>query len=523
MNLNIYGRLLFSFLSGIILYFAWPTNDFYPIIFIGFIPLLFALRALVKLNARLKYIQAFLLTFLTFFIWTSLALLWLYKTASDSHLLVVIFTSLNYSLFLAFFPLVYNKIGQTVAVIYFASAILFVDWISQIFLLSTPYFNLGLGLGKAPWLIQHYKWIGIEGGSLWIILVNLLLFRMIVNKSYKLKKQVPLLFVAVIIPIISLITYNIPESSDKNTNAIIHHANFNPATEETFETPTKIIDQLFEATFNNLEKEPTLVVWPETVVIRLGWLHRLDTEPVVQHIKSKLKNYPNTTLVFGAIGFSHAQNKKEITEYTTYVPEGNYYYNTHNVAVTVRANLPTTIKSKEMFIPFHERIPYVETLPFMKKLVKTIGRKVMFNKYEKGNQLTEDINGNRYVSVLCYESLFSIFMIKKSSEKIGAILVHANEHWLKDINGSEQYLYKNVPIAIQAGKPLLRSSNCGVSSLITSKGDIITPTNEKTSKNIACNLNLNYQPTVYYYISGIIYKLSGIVLLLVIILLIRKS
>ncbi|MCB0409164.1 MAG: apolipoprotein N-acyltransferase [Flavobacteriales bacterium] len=510
MNYIIKGLIL-SICSGLLIYFAWPVNGIFPLIFFGLVPLLIGLEIVIKNHRKLLYLKSFLLFFTFYFIWTLLSLTWLYKTAPDSYLITSLLTTINYSVILSFYPMVYIKLGKNYALAYFASAILLTDWISQVYSLGTPYFNLGLGLGQTPWLIQHYKIIGVEGGSLWIILSNIFIFNLISNKNYfSIKKWTPIIGLVIIVPIISVITFSIPENSNENTLVAIHHSNIDPNTKEAYENPIPVIDSLFNSTFSGLKKVPDIIVWPETIIIRLGWLHKIDTEPVIVHLKEKLKNYPNTTLVFGAIGFSHADSKKEITRYTTYVEDGNYYFNTHNLAVTVTANLPTLITSKELFIPFHEQIPYYNTLPFLANLIDALGTRAMFSPFKGGNKLTQDLKGHHYESVLCYESLFSLFMIKKCTRKIGAILIHANEHWLKDLNGSKQYLYENVAIAIQGGKPLIRSSNGGATAVISKKGEILDVISGDAPSTILKKVSLNYSTTFYSHIAGSFHTGGGI-------------
>jgi apolipoprotein N-acyltransferase len=523
MNNNL-KNIIFSVLSGLLLYLAWPNNGIFPLLFIGFIPLLFSLENLAINTNKLLALKSFFLVFVAFLTWSSLSLIWLYKTAVDSHFITASLTALNYSFFLAFFPFIYKRLGKNYALIYFASALLLVDWLSQVFLLATPYFNLGLGLGQSPWLIQHYKWIGIEGGSLWIIATNLLIYKIISEKLYTLKVLSSLALLVIVIPVLSVIIYQLPSKNNNNSAIVtLHHTNVALNTSEAFENPILVIDKLFDETFTDLKETPDVVVWPETVIIRLGWLHRIDTEPVILHLKEKLKNYPKTIVVFGAIGFSEAKDKEIHSRYSTYVPEGNYYFNTHNVAVTVSASNNTLIKSKEKFIPFHERIPYINTLPFLTNLISEVGTRAMFTPFKGGNHLTNDFNGNQYESVLCYESLFSLYMGKKSTKHIGAFLVHANEHWLKDIAGSEQYLYENVAIAVQGGKPLLRSSNSGVSAVITEKGDIVSSVIGLSSENITSKVNLNYRTTFYSKIAGSFYAGGGITCLLLCFLSIIKK
>lgn len=508
--------ILLSITSGLLLCFAWPNNGIFPFLFVGFIPLLFALKKIAEKTSKFSVLKAFIIIFLTYLTWVALSLTWLYNTAVDSYLITILLISLNYSIPLSFFTYVYKKLGETYALTYFVCSLLIADWISQTFLLTSPYFNLGLGLGKTPWLIQHYKIIGVEGGSLWIALSNVLLFKLISDKTYTLKKLAPLASLLIIVPVLSITTYQLPDTPNKQVAiATIHHSNINPSTKFAYDHPVLIIDSLFNATFNNLSTVPDIVVWPESIIVRVGWLHKIDQEPVIQFLKNKLKKFPNTSIIFGALGFSHVKNKKNITKYTTFSPSGGYYYDTHNIAITVSANNKTLIKSKEKFVAFHERVPYVDVLPFLTNLIDTLGTRAMFSEFHGGNPITTDINGNHYESILCYESLFSLFMIKKSTSRVGAFLIHANEHWLKDFSGSQQYLYENVAMAIQGGKPLLRSSNSGISAIINEKGQILSPVVGRIKGNITLEIPLNYSTTFYSKIAGSFYSGGGLMCFLI--------
>src|SRR5690606_32834337 len=146
-------------------------------------------------------------------------------------------------------------------------------------------------------------------------------------------------------------------SSGKVVKVVIHHSGRDPHVEEAYSDPVKRADELFEASFSSLSNDHQLVIWPETVLIRLGWLHGLENELIVQHLKERLKDYPGTTLILGGIGFSEASGDEAASRYARFVEDGqqSYYYNTHNVSIALRSDRRLLMRSKEQFIPFQER------------------------------------------------------------------------------------------------------------------------------------------------------------------------
>ena len=63
-------------------------------------------------------------------------------------------------------------------------------WISMEYLhlnweLSWPWLTLGNGFANVPNVVQWYEFTGFLGGSVWVLLINILLFRLAKRQTFK--------------------------------------------------------------------------------------------------------------------------------------------------------------------------------------------------------------------------------------------------------------------------------------------------------------------------------------------------
>ena len=447
-------------------------------------------------------------------VWQGLGASWLFDVSPSMYFISFIANAFNCSLPFLLVPLIYRKYNINGVLVFIVCATAFMEYVSQIYMFSTPCANIGFALGKSPWLIQHYSLIGVEGAAIWIMTVNVLIYKLLfLNKT--LSGIISLCFLMIIVPFISLFyyLYAVVDSVD-NSDILIQHTDFSQADYYRDRDQREMIDSVFNFSFSGLKKKKDLVIWPESLVHQLGWLHSIDNEPLIAHLKEKLNAYPNTVVAMGGIGFSVPPKSEWGSNYTTYNAEEDYYYNVNNVALAVSASGRTMIRGKEIFIPFQERVPYLNSLPFLNLLIEPVGSRIRYSPYQSDYMETVDGKGNKYLSVLCYEILFSRFIGKKCAEKeFGAIVVHANENWLRSLTGAEQYLCFNAAIAIQSRKTILRSSNQGISAIIDSKGNVTHRIEGHRFASIQANIKHNDDPSFYSHIQGTFHFLSGIICL----------
>lgn len=503
-----------SILSGLLFYFSWPNNSVFFLIFISFVPLIYSVSLICRGSGNKKSVKVFGVFFLMNLVWQGLGVSWLFDVSPSMYFISFTANAFNCSLPFLLVPFIYKKYNINGVLVFIVCATAFMEYVSQIYMFSTPCANIGFALGKSPWLIQHYSLIGVEGAAIWIMIVNVLIYKFLFH-NYTLPGIISLCFFVIFVPLTSLLyyLYTVIDSTD-NSDILIQHTDFSQADYYRDRDQREMIDSVFNFSFSGLKNKKDLVIWPESLVHQLGWLHSIDNEPLVAHLREKLNAYPNTVVAMGGIGFSVPPKSEWDSKYTTYNSEEDYYYNVNNVALAVSASGRTVIRGKEIFIPFQERVPYLNSLPFLNLLIKPVGSSIRYSPYQSVYSETTDGKGNKYLSVLCYEILFSRFIGKKCAEKeFGAIIVHANENWLSNLTGAEQYLCFNSAIAIQSQKTILRSSNQGISAIIDRKGNVTHRIEGHKFDSIQATIEHNYDSSFYSHIQGTFHFLSGIICL----------
>ncbi len=397
-----------------------------------------------------------------------------------------------------------SKSRKYAGVFFIGSWITF-EFISQNWVLAQPFFTLGIGLGEWPSLIQIYEFIGIEGGSLLILILayTLSLFLDRLFEKRPIKPSV-LLFIGFVLPFIISPLLIRDYNKDRAKVGILH--SYRETYNEKYHfKPTMIVDELWQLSQPGLQKNPDirLLVWPETLISNLDWLSNLQNSRACNDIKTKISEFEDLTLVTGGYGFSVA-NEGQDNPYADLNKNLNLYYTGHNVAVSIHSDGRLYLRSKEKFIPFQERIPYLGTFPFFKKLTDVVGSNTMTSNYEKSTELHPLSRSVSYTPILCYESIFPQFMAEKAKES-AFIVVMANEYWNPSITGSYEYLYANVPIAIQSRTWILRGSNSGISAVIDKNGNIAELRTEKDQGMLIAEPEIKESSTIYEMISGYTY------------------
>ena len=512
------GIYLLALLSGILMYIGWPTIGFFPLLFLGLIPLFFIYSILEKKQIKRKLLVLFTSFFFAHFIWIGGSLSWMYAVSVKTYFVAIVLESFIFSLPFCFMFLS-KGIGKNGKWFFFSFIWIFMEYLNQQWSIGTPYFILGSGLGQNPWLIQVYEYIGIEGGSVFILLVNLSFFFILENFRNKTKYSKNLVFMAIsILPFVCSLLIKSDSTYIKNDqlNISVLHTNLEPYSNENHAHPEKMVNELWAISKSTTYNEE-LIVWPETIIANMGWLTNQQVDTTYKLISNFYGlNKPKFALCLGGYAFSVNFKGKE-DPYAQYEAQRGFYYNAHNVAMTyTSSNLPD-VRSKEIFVPFQERIPYLEHFPMMKYLADVVGANTRVSLYEAGNQVHKTAEGHKFMPILCYESIFPLFLSEKG-EEIDFYVILANEFWNKNIKGSEQYLYNNVAIAIQSRIPICRSSNGGISAIIDKDGNIIATKKGNDIGLLNAKVEKKTEETFYESIRGVFSKIAMIGFITIIVL-----
>jgi apolipoprotein N-acyltransferase len=516
--------LILPIISGICMHQAWPTNGWFPLLFVGLIPWLFALNFFANLETKWRFIGILVASFIAHYSWIALSLNWLEATSPKTYQIAVILESFTLALVMIFIPSKSNN--SWFRIVFILSAWLAIEYFNQNWMIGTPYFILGHGFGMNPAMIQFYEFIGIEGGSLLLLLINLVGYVLLSKLMDKQPiKKVGLLYVLLFLPyILSVFTFSPAEKTDtqKSENVVVLHTFINQAAEELTSNPKLAVDSLWKQSEKYIDSNTSVLVWPETIIVQLGWLNGLPSELAYQTLVEKLKLYPNLSLCIGGYGYSVTKEGAE-DPYARFFEAANIHFLTHNVAVTLNNSGRWPVRSKLKFIPFQERIPFLKQFPSMANFADIVGSNTMVSYYEKSEDIHKTFKGTSYAPILCFESIYPLDMAAKANES-QFIVILANENWNKDLSGSTQYLYTNVGMAIQSRVPIVRSSNSGTSAILNSKGVILETKFADDIGAIRKEISIREAGQSFYNrISGVFYNIASIVFVVFIFLSLLKK
>lgn len=144
---------------------------------------------------------------------------------------------------------------------------------------------------------------------------------------------------------------------------------------------------------------------------------------------------------------------------------------------------------KHHLVPFGEFTPFRFLLDPIADLLD-IPMSSMQEGAEKQPQLT--MKGFKFTTAICYEVILSNLMWKNFAPDTDFLLTVSNDAWFGDSIGPKQHLQMAQARALEFGRPMIRSTNTGITAIIDHHGYII----EQLPQFQTNVLNYKLSPTV---------------------------
>ena len=246
--------LILSLFSGLLFGLSWPVNGIVFLIFVAFIPLLVIERELREKSV----FKIFSYSFLSFIIWNSITSWWLVNSTVFGMFFAIILYSILMALVFTSYSLISKKLGSKLGVIFFISSWIVFEKFNLSWEFSWPSLILGNVFSESHQLIQWFEFTGTLGGSIWILIVNLLFFKTLnkylSNKYYLKNLSIGLLSISIPI-IISLCIYEQEIKHEKFIEITIIQPNIDPYNKKYGRTNFEILEEFKDKTkdeeFNN--------------------------------------------------------------------------------------------------------------------------------------------------------------------------------------------------------------------------------------------------------------------------------
>jgi len=332
----------------------------------------------------------------------------------------------------------------------------------------SPWVVLGNGLSKDIAFIQWYEITGTGGGTVWILLSNLFLSRLVTSPFKDRRKTIINLsswLVIVILPAaISIIRFNTIEPSTENKNeAVIIQPDFDPYTEK-FSIPFET--QLTKAiTMAEPEISGTTdwIVAPETLVDDPVNEDQLEENRYIKMIREFTDKHPGVAFVTGLVSFR---------------PENGYF----NSAFKIDTGSVIEIYHKSKLVPGFEFVPAGKIMKLISKALPQIGLRNRYYGTQSSRTCFQNSDKSLKIApVICYESVYGEYVTDYIKEGAEAIFIITNDGWWKNTNGYKQHFSHASLRAIETRRPVIRSANTGISGFIDFRGKVVQKTKWWTS------------------------------------------
>jgi apolipoprotein N-acyltransferase len=196
-------------------------------------------------------------------------------------------------------------------------------------------------------------------------------------------------------------------------------------------------------------------------------------------------------------------------------------YNDFNSAVLIEPGKSLdsfTLHAKVKLVPFSERPPYQEYLPFLSKWIKW---GVGISNWEFGSGLKVFSLDNpelkkkaKFISLICFESVFSDYVSEGVKNGAEFIVIITNDGWFGNSSGPVQHDRYAILRAIENRKWIIRAAQTGISDFVDPLGNQYEKTQINTEAIISKTIIANSEKTFYSEHGDIIGKAGYYIMLI---------
>lgn len=501
-----------SIFSGLLLVGGFPNSPFTPLLFFAFVPLLVIADEIIESTEKHKKRILMRYIFNAFIIWNIGSTWWVSNAGIIPGLIANFMNAFLMCIPFLLYFIFRKRLSKILSALAFVCFWLSWEYLHLNWELSWPWLTLGNAFAQHPSWIQWYEYTGVFGGSLWILVVNFIIFD--ISKSViSIKRLVPPLLL-LFLPFIwsYVIARNQIRESGNSASVCVVQPNFEPHYEK-FKLPVDLqLERFMELSLNCINTSTEYLVFPET---SFGYCNvdNLDSYPVIIRLRALTDSFPNLKIIAGMDLFklySPGANLPKSVRKT-----GRGLMEIYNGAVQIsKANLEIPIYKKGKMVPGAEVFPFKDFLGFLEPLFHRFNGTVE----GLGTQPERSVfyNADSTVAIgplICYESVYGEYCTDYVRKGAQALFIMTNDGWWDDTPGYQQHLSFASLRAIELRRAIARSANSGSSAFIDIFGNIQQSTAYNEPKTIQESVELRNDVTFYVRYGDYIAKIAVVLLL----------
>jgi apolipoprotein N-acyltransferase len=492
--------------GGLLLWAAWPVSPLTFLIFVAWIPLLWLANRQPPVKKYFGWVYLHMLT------WNLATTWWIWNATQPGSVAAILVNSLLMCLPWIGYRRVAKKRGRLAGYLALVAYWMCFECIHlQDWGLSWPWLTLGNAFATHPNWVQWYEYTGAAGGSLWILLVNILLFEWMRHYQQPpgTKPVKKMVYAATALALPLLISYfMIPSVKNKvdGDNVVVVQPNIDPYEKISSETISGQLQVLIKTSEAAIDENTRLLIWPETALYKAQAFdeQQLRSDSFLNPLWQMLAAHPRLQLFTGIESYRFV-TEEERSGSARKARNSDDYYERYNGSVLLSADGPQQFYHKTMLVPG------VETLPGFLKFLSSWFEK--FGGTGSGYTKQKDrtvIPSNSYqlAPAICYESIYGDFIGRYIDKGANLIVIVTNDGWWKNTPGHKQHMNYARLRAIENRKWVARSANTGISCFIDPAGKVYEPRGWDVRDAIKKNIQATSGQTFYARYGDWLFKLA---------------
>lgn len=374
---------------------------------------------------------------------------------------------------------------------------------------SWPWLVLGNAFAGSIRSIQWYEFTGVLGGSLWILLSNVLLYRIIskevlrdrsaVEDKYRRRGRYSLYgfySALIILPfILSFIMFHNYQEKENPVEISVLQPNIEPYQDKfNFLTRNQQDDILFRLAEEAVTPNTSFIIGPETFT----W-HVDEDNPhahtTVRRMKEFVDGNKNVNFIVGLISLKRFYTRNAPT--LTAKKGGGFWYDTYNASMLMDSTGRCDFFHKSKLVVLTEFIPYPKLLAPINKLAIELGGATGSYGTQPEVTIFTANNGVKIGTAICYESVYGDYYRDYILKGAQVMSVVTNDGWWSNTPGYKQHLRYSSLRAIETRRSIARSANTGISAFINQRGERVAELGWWEEGYLRGTLNLNDELTFY--------------------------
>ena len=495
---------LLAVLSGVIVSLSWIADYTSIILVLALVPLLYAEYLISSSQLKHKMMATAAIGFLFIYTFQWIVEYPLKLQFSYWMYLYFFFIALLFVAFFTLFAYVKKRLGNKLGYLAFVCMYVCFEYVMLSMDITFPVIMLGNSLigieGFGIRYIQWYEYTGVLGGSLWILLCNVLFFLLIRNRIEKQKTSPYILASAIAVFVLplafSLIIFATYKEKKSPVEFVLVQPNYDPYTEKFTVDVNEQRDRMISLAEAEITDKTDFVVFPETALDSNFWYNNINENGMVRYLRdSLLAKHDGLSLLMGVPMMQYFVAAEPPSADAVPVND-TIFIQQYNAAVLINRDNVYTYK-KNILVPFSEHMPFLSVFPFLAEYKKEEPGTFFLNNAEGEKQNVLNSAKASIGCFICYESVFGKYCANFAKEGADILATVSNDGWWLKSNLVRAHLRVVQIRAIENRRSVVRCANTGYTVGIDQRGCIVKQAPWWEAAAINVTLNKNKTKTIY--------------------------